>query len=97
MTFVVNATWTIKAGSEAVIWDALAELAPASRAEPGCLYYLPYRDPAEPRVVRLFEVYADEEAFRAHGQSDHFQRLVLGRVVPALEERERAFFEAVGV
>jgi quinol monooxygenase YgiN len=97
MTLVVNATWTIKEGSEAIVWDALSELAPASRAEPGCLYYLPYRDPDEPRVVRLFEVYADEDAYRAHGQSAHFQQLVLARAVPALEKRERAVFEAVDV
>jgi quinol monooxygenase YgiN len=97
MALVVNAVWTVKPGSLDVVLEALSELAKASRAEPGCLYYMPYRDIATPQVVRIFEVYADEDAFRAHSQSPHFRTIALARAVPELEKRERAIFETIDV
>jgi quinol monooxygenase YgiN len=96
MRHVVTAVWTAKPGQEDIVTDILRQLAPLSRAEPGCRFYQPYRDPAEPRVFRLFEIYDDEPAFQAHCESEHFQRLVLGQAIPLLESRERAFYETVG-
>jgi quinol monooxygenase YgiN len=93
MAYVVSAVWTAKPGKEELVRDAIRQLVPLSRAEPGCRFYQPHADPAEPRVFRLFEVYDDEAAYKAHGDSEHFQRLALGQAIPELETRERGFYE----
>lgn len=95
MAYVVAATWTAKPGSEDVVIQALKELTPPSREEPGCRFYQAYRDPKEPLVFRLFEIYDDEAAYQAHGASEHFKRIGLERAIPVLESRERAFFETI--
>ena len=97
MAVVLHATWTVKEGSEDVALAALERLAPLSRREPGCRFYQPYRDPAEPRVIHIFEVYDDEAAVEAHGASDHFRTYALEQAVPVLERRERLFFETIDV
>jgi quinol monooxygenase YgiN len=73
MPYVVSATWTANPGQEDVVRGAIENLTPPSRAEEGNLLYQAYQDPAEPSVFRLFEVYADEAAYAAHGASDHFR------------------------
>jgi len=93
MAYVVSAVWTAKPGKEELVRDVIRQLVPPSRAEPGCRFYQPHSDPAEPRVFRLFEIYDDEEAYQAHAESEHFKRLALGQAIPELETRERAFFE----
>ena len=95
MAYVVTAVWTAQPGQEEIVRDAILQLVPPSRAEPGCRFYQPYADPDDPRVFRLFEVYDDEQAYRAHGESEHFRRLGFGQAIPVLEKRERAFFETL--
>lgn len=95
MAIVLQATWTVKAGNEPAVLGALRTLASQSRAEPGCRLYQPYHDPDTPGVIRIFEIYDDEEALAAHGSSDHFQRLVVGEVIPLLESRDRRYFETL--
>jgi quinol monooxygenase YgiN len=96
MAYVVSATWTAEPGKEEVVRDAIAKLTPASRQEPGNLYYQAYQDPAEPAVFRLFEVYEDEDAYAAHGASPHFAEYGLGQAIPVLAKRERAFYLTIG-
>jgi quinol monooxygenase YgiN len=93
MAYVVSAVWTAKPGKEDFVRDVILQLTPLSRAEPGCRFYQPHSDPAEPGVFRLFEIYDDEAAYKAHADSEHFQRLALGQAIPELETRERAFYE----
>jgi quinol monooxygenase YgiN len=95
MAYVVTAVWTARPGQADIVRDAILQLVPLSRAEPGCRFYQPYTDPDDPQVFRLFEVYDDEQAYRAHGESEHFQRLGFGQAIPVLERRERAFFETL--
>jgi quinol monooxygenase YgiN len=95
MAFVCRATWTVKEGSLDIVLDALKQVSPPSREEPGVRYYQSYRDPAAPNVVRLFEVYDDEAAFKAHGETEHFQKWVIGTVVPVLDNRIREFYETI--
>lgn len=89
------ARWTAKPGQEDVVVEALADLASASRAEPGCRAYFVCRSLDDPRVFELFEVYDDEDAYRAHAESEHFRRHAIERGIPALESRERRFFEVL--
>jgi quinol monooxygenase YgiN len=96
MAYVVSATWTVEPGQEDVVLDAIQKLTGPSRAEEGNLFYQAYQDPAEPSVFRLFEIYADEDAYAAHGASEHFATYGLGQAVPVLAHRERAFYETIG-
>jgi quinol monooxygenase YgiN len=95
MAIVLKATWTANEGSQAIVLDALEKLAPRSREEPGCRFYQAYRDPAEPRIFHIFEIYDDEAAVEAHGASDHFHAYALGQAIPVLESRQREFFETI--
>ena len=96
MAYVVAATWTCEPGKEDVVLDAIEKLTPPSRAEEGNVFYQAYQDPAEPQVFRLFEIYADEDAYAAHGASDHFATYGLNQAIPVLTNRERAFCETLG-
>ena len=96
MAYVVAASWTCEPGKEDVVRDAIDKLTPPSRAEEGNVFYQAYQDPAEPTVFRLFEIYADEDAYAAHGASEHFARYGLNQAIPVLTNRERAFYETLG-
>jgi quinol monooxygenase YgiN len=93
MAYVVLARWVAMPGEEQAVAAAIDKLIEPSRAEPGNLMYQAHRDPADPRVFLLYEQYADEAAYRAHGESPHFQRHGFGDAVPRLETRERSFYE----
>ena len=70
------------------------ELIPLSRSEPGCLFYQANRSIDDPRLFFLYEQYADEAGYRAHGESEHFTRLAHNYAIPELlEDRQREFFE----
>ena len=96
MAYVVAATWTCEPGKEDVVRDAIEKLTPPSRAEQGNVFYQAYQDPAEPSVFRLFEIYVDEDAYAAHGASEHFATYGLAQAIPVLTHRERAFYETLG-
>jgi quinol monooxygenase YgiN len=96
MAYVVSATWTAEPGQEGVVLDAIEKLTPPSRAEEGNVFYQAYQDPAEPSVFHLFEIYADEDAYAAHGASEHFAEFGHGQAIPVLTKRERAFYETIG-
>jgi quinol monooxygenase YgiN len=95
MAYVVCATWTAQPGQEGVVLDAIEQLAPISREEPGNRFYQAYQDPAEPGIFRLFEVYDDEDAYAAHAASDHFRKFAIEQAIPVLASRERAFFQTI--
>lgn len=95
MAFVCAATWTAKPGEEETVRSALEQLSPGSRTEPGNLYYQAYQTPEEPRIFRIFEVYTDEAAFKKHATYPHFEKWALGQAIPALETRERDFYETL--
>ena len=96
MAYVVSAIWTAQPGQEDVVRDAIHQLTPPSREEPGNRFYQAFCDPAEPLVFRLFEIYDDEAAYAAHGASAHFKQFALEQAIPVLADRERAFYETIG-
>jgi quinol monooxygenase YgiN len=97
MAYVLTVRMVARQGEEENVVAAIEKLAPASRAEPGCLVYQPHRDPADPRVFFFYEAYEDEDAFKAHGETEHFARHATGDLFPRLESRERAFYETIDV
>jgi quinol monooxygenase YgiN len=95
MAYVVIARWVALAGSEQLILDTIRELTPLSRAERACRSYQACRSLENPREFLLFEVYDDEAGYNAHLDSEHFQRLGFGQAIPALEGRQRSFYETL--
>ncbi|HVW47127.1 MAG TPA: putative quinol monooxygenase [Solirubrobacterales bacterium] len=91
MAYVVIAYWTAAEGEEEAVAAALANLTGPSRAEPGNLDYVVHRDPADPRRFVIYERYADEAAYTAHAESEHFRRHATRDGIPRLRSRERDF------
>jgi quinol monooxygenase YgiN len=95
MAYVVSALWRANEGEGDRIARIIEELTPLSRSEPGNLFYQAHRSPEDPRLFYLYEQYVDADGYQAHQDSEHFQRLVIGEVIPNLESRERAFYETM--
>jgi quinol monooxygenase YgiN len=96
MAYVVSAHWRAKEGKEERLAALIEELTPPSRAEPGSLFYQAQRAVDDPRLFYLYEQYADEAAYQAHMDSEHFTRLVKNEAIPELlESRERAFYTTI--
>jgi len=84
-----------KPGQEALVTQALRDLAVPSKAEPGCVMYVPCRSKSEPAKLVVIEEWADHCAFDAHAASPHFQEF-LTRVGGALDgEPELEFIEVL--
>jgi quinol monooxygenase YgiN len=83
------ATWEAKEGEAEAVAEILRRMASSVKAEPGTLLFWPHRSPENERVFFLYELFADENAFLAHQQTDHFKSLVLGQALPKLARRER--------
>jgi quinol monooxygenase YgiN len=83
------ATWEAKEGQADAIADILRRMASAVKSEPGTLIFWPHRSPSDDGVFFLYELFADEAAFAAHQQTEHFKTLVIGQALPKLARRER--------
>ncbi|OEU99391.1 MULTISPECIES: putative quinol monooxygenase [Streptomyces] len=93
---VVVARYRTRPGREEEVLALLAELAAASRGEPGNLRYRVHQGIEDPRTVVLYEEYATEADFTAHCATAHFRDLVPGRIVPLLESRDVVRLTPVG-
>ncbi len=72
----ILAQFKVQPGKEAEGEKALREMAAAVEAnEPGALAYIMHRSQKDPSEITVFEVYAEGEAFNAHGQSPHMATL----------------------
>jgi len=83
------ATWEAKEGESEAVADILRRMASAVKAEPGTLIFWPHRSSANDRLFFLYELFADDAAFAAHQQTEHFKTLVIGQALPKLARRER--------
>lgn len=84
----VFAKWQVKEGELETVLGLLGEVAGKSEREEGNLFYQVHQSNSDANSILLFEGYAGEEALEAHRGSQHFQDLVLGKIVPLLESRE---------
>lgn len=84
----VIAKWKVKPGNLATVLALLPEVARASSAEAGNLFYKIQQDNTDPDTLLLFEGYKDETAAADHRNSAHFQTIVVSKIVPLLESRE---------
>jgi quinol monooxygenase YgiN len=72
---VIHASFPIDPDSRDDALDLIENLVSESQQEDGVIDYRAATDVSDPNVVRFFEQYEDEEAFGAHTQTDHFQKL----------------------
>jgi quinol monooxygenase YgiN len=87
MGYVSCVMYVVKAGEERSFLAAVAQLAEKTRAEPGCREYRFHRDGEDARKFFLYELYADEQAYRAHQATPHFEKWAKGVIAGLLDER----------
>jgi quinol monooxygenase YgiN len=93
VTFTVRMRFPEDARAE--ITDALRELEPASRAEPGCAAYTAHWVEGEPATVLIYEQYRDSAALEAHRGTPHFARWAVGVLYQRMLERSVEGLQAV--
>ncbi len=84
----VFAKWQVKDGHIDTVLALLTQAVRESRKEEGNLFYQVHQSNTDANTLILFEGYADEAAVTAHRNSEHFQTVVVGQIVPLLENRE---------
>ncbi len=82
------AKWRVKEGQLVAVLDLLADLTAKSTAEDGNLVYKIHQSLSDANTLILLEGYKDESALAEHRNSEHFQTLVIGKIIPLLEDRE---------
>jgi quinol monooxygenase YgiN len=84
--------WEAKDGEADAVADVLRRMAGAVKSEAGTLLFWAHRSPSNDREFFLYELFADDGAFAAHQETEHFKALVLGEALPKLAKRERVPF-----
>ena len=82
------AKWRVKEGQLVAVLDLLADLTAKRTAEDGNLVYKIHQSLSDANTLILLEGYKDESALAEHRNSEHFQTLVIGKIIPLLEDRE---------
>jgi Uncharacterized conserved protein len=93
--YAVLARYQVQPGRGDEVAHALRPHLLATRNEPGCLVFTANRSVDDPDSFVLYEQYKDEESFKAHVDSAHYETYVVSRVRPLLAHREVAFFTAI--
>lgn len=75
------------AGETETVLALLAELTAASRTEPANISYEFFRGVENPDEIVIIESYTDAAGFAAHRDTEHFQQIGVGRIIPLLENR----------
>ena len=71
-------------GSEGAVAEALFEVVPLTRGEPGCLGIHAFRSTRDPRLFYIHSRWKDEAAFENHAGLPHTIRF-LNRVEPLID------------
>jgi (4S)-4-hydroxy-5-phosphonooxypentane-2,3-dione isomerase len=82
------AKWRVKEGRLETLFGLLAELTAKSTAEKGNLVYKIHQSNSDANTLVLYEGYKDESALAEHRNSEHYRTLVVGKIIPLLEDRE---------
>ncbi|WKL49661.1 putative quinol monooxygenase [Flavobacterium pectinovorum] len=84
----VFATWKVKEGQVEKVLNILKTVHDETIQENGNLFYKVHQSNSDKNTILLFEGYTNEAAVAAHRNSSYFQDLVLGQIVPLLDNRE---------
>ena len=82
------ARWQVKEGQLDTVLSLLAEVVAKSTAEEGNLLYKVHQSNSDATALILFEGDKDESALAEHRNSEHFQTLVIEKIIPILDTRE---------
>ena len=82
------AKWQVKNGHLDNVLNLLAAVAKKSVEEKGNLFYKVHQSNADANTLILFEGYNDATAVEEHRNSEYFQNIVIGKIIPLLENRE---------
>ena len=93
----VSAKMTIREGEVPRVRAALEALLAPTRAEPGCIMFQPHLDTDNPRVILVYEQWADEAALLFHRETPHYKHYVPEEIFPFVEEYERLILEPFGM
>lgn len=88
MQHVVIANYYAHADKADFVAEKLYELATASRGEAANLSYDISRNMENPSQFTIVEKYVNAAGFATHRETEHFQRIGLGMIIPCLEKRE---------
>ena len=91
VSFTVRMTFRPEDREE--IATTLRELAAASRAEPGCISYIPHRVESDPDTIVIYEQYRDRAALDAHKASPHFALYAIGGLYQRMRVRSVEMLE----
>jgi quinol monooxygenase YgiN len=89
--FVVAITIEAKAGQGDAMAAILGGLVAPTLAEPGVKLFIPYRSPTDPLSFFIFELYVNEDGWRAHQETPHFEAAIK-ELLPRAARRERIPF-----
>jgi len=89
---LVAAQWEAKQGEADKVADILRQFLPRAQGEPGVKLFLIGRNRDNPSQFLFYELFADEAAFKAHQDSDHFKTFIAGEALALLAKRERASY-----
>lgn len=88
MNINVFAKWQVKEGQLNAVLELMKQVAEKSREEEGNLFYKIHQSTQDANTLLLYEGYVDEAAVEVHRNAEYFQRVVIGQIVPMLENRE---------
>lgn len=86
LSFIVRMTFDHDDRDE--IAELLSKLTAASRAEAGCVSYIPHFVEGESCMVLLYEQYADEAALEHHRSTPHFHQYAVGGLYQKMRDRQ---------
>jgi len=89
--FVVAITIEAREGEENAVAALIAGLVAPTLAEPGVKLFIPYRSSTDPQLFFIYELYVDEDGWRAHQETGHFIAAIAD-LVPRAVRRERIPF-----
>lgn len=91
MSYVVAATYVSKPDTVVELREHLEAMIEPTNAEEGCEEYRVINSNDDPSTFLLFEIYRDEDAFKAHGSSPHFDEHIRNGAWELLESRSVLF------
>ena len=76
MELFIFARFHARAGQESAVEEALREVTPPSREEPGCLSVNVFRSKRDPQLFYVHSRWKDEAAFDIHADLPHTVRFI---------------------
>ena len=81
--------WQAKPDEVEALLGIIQRALPLFEREPGTRLVRIHQSMKEPTRFFFYEVFADQAAYEAHLETDHFKTMILGEAVPKLAYRER--------